>query len=101
MQLEPNVFDRKHLLLREIDAYLHWLCVGYYRLVQHICLLLVNYTMLDVIKAKPQLVLHIVSGMELLLQGFASWSGSSMFAITNFCNAQSTCVGLQCPTIFG
>lgn len=53
LQLELDVFDCKHLFLWKIDAYFHWLCVGYYRSVQHTLLLLITYTTFDVIKAKP------------------------------------------------
>ena len=94
LQLELNIFKSQDLLLHEISPCLHWPCGVYYKLVQHIFSLVATHRTFDVVMAKPKLVVHIVDGVTLFLQSFASWNMSAMFFSANFCIAQSTCIGL-------
>lgn len=77
--LERGVFERQYLMLWEIDTSLYQSCVGYYKPIRHILLLAIIYTMLDVIKANPKPVFHIVGG-AILLQSFLCRSIGAMFA---------------------
>jgi hypothetical protein len=58
--LECDVFERQYLMPWETGTYLYQPCVGYYMPIQHIFLLAISYTMLDVIKANPKLVLTLL-----------------------------------------
>ena len=50
----------------EIDSYLHQSCAWYYRPIQKIFLSATTHTMLDVVKAKLTLMLHIGGGKKTL-----------------------------------
>jgi hypothetical protein len=101
LQLKPNVFERRYLLPWEICTCLLWSCVGYYMRIQHILLFAIIYTSLDVVRAKPKLIFHIIGGIILLLQSFVRRSMCAIFASFDFDIAQSPSVGLQSPISFG
>jgi hypothetical protein len=56
-------------------------------------------TTFDVIRAKPKLILHIISGAVFLLQSFVHGSWFAMFASSDSGIVQSLYIGLHCPTI--
>ena len=58
-------------------------------LIHHILLFGAIHTTHDIIKAKPELVLHIVGGVVLLT--VVCWSKGAMFANSDFGIAQSPC----------
>lgn len=60
-----------------------------------------NYTMLDVVRAKLTLMLHIGGGKEHLLHLFVCWSRDAMFANYDFGIAQSACINIHWLTSFG
>ena len=75
--------------------------VGYYRSIQHILLLIATHTTLDVVRAKPKVILHIVRRAKFLPKPFVCWSRCAKFGSPNFGIAHSPFNGLQCPTSFG
>ena len=56
--------------------------------------------MLNVIKAKPKLVLHIVGGAIIIFQSVVRRSRGVIFAKSDFGIAQNHGIGLHCPTSF-
>ena len=74
-------------------------CVGYYKSTLHIFLLVATNTLLDVVRAKPKFMLHIVGGVKFFFKPFVSWSRNPMLASTDFCIAQNTSIGLHCPIL--
>lgn len=85
----------KNLFPQEIGSYLHWPRVGHHRPIQNkvICV--------DIVMAKPKLVLHIVGRTELFLRPFVTWIVNVMFASVTLWYAQNPCIGLHCPLPFG
>ena len=78
------ILKRQCLPPQEIGFYLHRPCIGYYRLVQNIFLFATTHKMLDVVKAKPKPMLHIVGVMKFLLQAFVCWIRGAMFVSSDF-----------------
>lgn len=72
-----------------------WPRVGHHRPIQNkvICV--------DIVMAKPKLVLHIVGRTELFLRPFVTWIVNVMFASVTLWYAQNPCIGLHCPLPFG
>ena len=82
----------------EIGTQLHQPCIAYYMPIQQIFFQTIIYTRLDVVKAKPKLILHVVDGITLPFQSIVRRSRGAMFASFDFGIAQSPDIGLHCPT---